>query len=347
MPLPLAAMGIGAGIGAIGGLFKSGPKMDMTGRNTSSDAMNAYKNLVAQGPGAADVSTAFGASKDYAQMLNNTASSGLYDMSAGNRLAEQQFAGQRQSLAQSLQDQMAVANRAASAAGRSSNDPILRARLGAEAMRATASLNSQQNSAAMNLGRQATMDRLDLSGQRVNVLQGLAQQAFSGQQTLFNMGGALQQMDSGAAQYEQSRGGGIKGALTGAITGAGAGMQFAQGFANIDNANRLTDAVIAGPQTQALNGFKMGPNVSMESLVGAGARGIGQGAAQAAMNPYFNPANFAQMGPSPAAVTMGPVQHLPASSFPASGWKTGALEYGTPTSGWGMFDFLRPGNARR
>jgi hypothetical protein len=239
--MPVAAA-IGAGIGAIGGALKSGPDANMYGRNEAGKTYEAYKNLVGKGPGGADVTASVDATRGFANTLNNVASNGLYDQAAGNRLAEQQFAGQRQALAQSIQDQMAVANRAASSAGRSTNDPILRARLGAEAMRQSAAMNAQQSSAAMDLGRQSTMDMLSLQGQRVNTLQGLAEQAFAGQQNLFGMGQNLFGMDMGAAQYENSRGGGLKGAITGGITGAGAGLQLATGFSNIANAGKLATA---------------------------------------------------------------------------------------------------------
>lgn len=219
-----------AAMGAIGGAMKSGPDANTYGRQEAGSAYDAYKNLVGKGPGEQDVTNSYNATRDYSTVVGNLANTGLYNSSEGNRLAEMQFAPQRQALAQSLQDQMAQANRAASAAGRSSNDPILRARLGAEQMRQSASLSAAQSSAAMDLGRQSTMDMLAMRGQQVNTLQGLASQAFSNQQNLFNMGSQIQQMDMGNAQYEQSRGGGWKGGLTGAITGAGAGMQMMTGF---------------------------------------------------------------------------------------------------------------------
>jgi hypothetical protein len=293
MALPLLAAGAGALLGGIGGLFKSGPDMNMFGRNASVDAFNAYKNLAANGPGAKDVTAAYDSAQDYSKLLGNVASNGLYDSAAGNRLAEQQFAPQRQALAQSLQDQMAQANRAASAAGRSTNDPILRARLGAEAMRQTASLSSQQSSAAMDLGRQSTLDMLNTRGQQTNLLQSLAQEAFSNQNTLFGMGSNIQQMDSNQAQYENSRGGGLKGAITGAITGAGAGLQMAQGFANIDNAGKIADSTASF--NKALPGIltnmsKMGANMTGPSPASVPM----QMAPSPSMSPYFNPMNFAQ-----------------------------------------------------
>lgn len=117
-------------------------------------------------------------------------------------------------------------------------------------MRETAGLQAQQQAAAMDLGRQSTLDMLSLQGQRVNTLGNLSAQAFANQSNLFNMNQNLFNMDLSAAGYENSRGGGLKGAISGALTGAGAGLQFATGLGNITNAKNLTDA-----QVNATNAF--------------------------------------------------------------------------------------------
>ncbi len=316
MSFAVVAVAGGAGLGALAGSIKSGSAANMYGRGESQKAYDAYKNLVGAGPGQQDVTNSVNANRDYSTVLGNLANTGLYNSSEGNRLAEMQFAPQRQALAQSLQDQMATANRAASAAGRSSNDPILRARLGAEAMRQTATLNSAQYSASMDLGRQSTVDMLGMRGQQVGVLQGMADQAFGNQSNLFNMGSQLQQMDNNAASYESSRGGGLKGAITGGISGAAAGMQMATGFSGMSNATKMTNAMTTDPQSMALNNFKMGPNMSMEQMMGAGSRGVAslpsfsQPQGPLPFNPqYFNPINFqggqTMFGPTSLPQRMG------------------------------------------
>lgn len=262
--MPVIAMGAGALLGGLGGLLSGGPELSAYGQQAqgySQDAMNAYRNLVAQGPGAQDVQASLGASRDYASRLQGIASSGqgLYDMSAGQRLAELQYAPQRQALMQSLQDQMAVANRRASAAGRGSNDPILQARLGAQAMRQTGELNAQQLASSMELGRQFTADSLNLQGQQVNVLGGLSQQAYGNQMNMFTMANQayqteMQRRDSDA----KNAGGGFMGFLTGALGGASAGLNLAQGIGGMNNA-----ASVAGAQTNALNTWaKVAPQMA-------------------------------------------------------------------------------------
>lgn len=243
--LPTVPMAIGAGLGAIGGLIKRGPKISLSHQGQqalgiSMDAMNAYRNLTSSGPGASDVTAALNATRGYADQLNNISSrsEGLYDMARGNQLAAQAFGAQRMALNQSFQDQMQQANRAASAAGRSSNDPILRARMLQEQSRQQAMLSAQQSAAAVDFGRQATTDMLTLQGQRVDALSGLSQQAFGNQQNLFNMGNQVYQNEWNramqTAQYEQSRGGGLSGAITGLTGGLAAGFNVAQGMQNSD-----------------------------------------------------------------------------------------------------------------
>lgn len=256
MPMFMAA---GALAGGIGGAIKKGPKMQLSalgqeGQASSLAALQAYRNLVGVGPNATDVSASLDASRGFANQLNNISSSGLYDMAAGNRLAQQQFGGQRQAMEQQFQDQMTQANRSAAMSGRSSNDPILRARLAQEQSRQSAMLNAQQSSAAVDLGRQSTTDMLGLQGQRVGLLQGLSDQAFGNQQNLFGMGSSALQQDFGrqlaSAQYEQSRGGGIGGALTGMAAGAGAGAQMGQGMNAMSNQSAWTNAGIQQMQQQ-------------------------------------------------------------------------------------------------
>jgi hypothetical protein len=289
MAFAAVAIGGGAAIGALGGFLSKGPDLSAAGQQAngySQDSLNAYRNLVQSGPGAEDVGNATAASRSYAQSLNNASSTGLYNSTRGAQLAEQQFAPQRQALAQAMQDQISQANRAASSAGRSSNDPILRARLGAEAMRQTASLSAQQNSAAMDLGRQSTIDSLSLQGQQVNTLQGLSQQAFSNQGNLFNM--SQTQLQSQLALRDSDKrngGGGWLGALTGALAGAGAGAQMASGFGGAGGA-----AGAAGGAKVASASSSVGPS----QIFGA-ASGVANNltAPAPANQAYFNPSNFA------------------------------------------------------
>lgn len=198
-----------------------------------SNSLNAYNNLVQGGPNASDVTNATNASKGYASALQNASQTGGFNMSMGNQLAQQQFAGQRSSMEQSFQDQLAQANRAASLSGRSSNDPILRARLAQDQTRQQAQLSANQSSAAMGLGLQYTQNSLGLQGQQVGVLQGLSNQAFSNQSNLFQMstGAYNNSYDKSmtSLSYENSRGGGSQGMMQGMMQGMGAGSAMGGG----------------------------------------------------------------------------------------------------------------------
>lgn len=264
-----ASIGGMAALGAIGGALKKGPNIQQSAlsaqaQEDSLNALNAYRNLAAVGPGASDVSAATNTSRQYAQTLGNFAQNGLYNQQQGNLLAEQQFAGQRTALEQTFQDQLQSANRQAAISGRGANDPILRARLAVEQSRQSSLLNANQSSAAMNLGRQFSLDQIAVGGQQVNTLNSLANQAYANQQNLFQMGQtalagernyALQ-----SAGYEAQRGGGLLGGLTGAISGASAGLNMAGGIssliggqqlrtAQIDNLNAQTGVLQSAPQS--------------------------------------------------------------------------------------------------
>jgi hypothetical protein len=197
-------------------------------------------------------------------------------------------------------------------------------------MRQGASLSAQQSAAAMDLGRQSTLDSLSLGGQRVNMLQGLADQAFAGQQNMFNMGQNLFNMDLGAAGYEQGRGGGLKGAITGAITGAGAGLQFAQGFGAINNAKALTDSTVT--LNKAMPGImqnmaKTSANMTMQQQPMSP---MSIPSADLFQMPYSNAVGYMQPGvPYATGVSNGlqagtpnPYPGMPAGFDPNSRWNT-------------------------
>ena len=240
------ALGGGALLGAIGGGIKKGPDytsigVDPRSSQYANDALMRFQQYAAAGPGQQDVTAATEAGRGFASTLQGFANNGLFNMQQGRALAEQQFAGQRTALGQTFQDQLAQANRQAAISGRGGNDPILKARLAVEQSRQSAQLNADQQAAAVNLGRQSSLDTIGLLSQRYGALQGLSQQAFGNQQNLFGMASQQRGLDLqqrgqdiqqslGAAQYEASRGGGLQGALTGGISGLSAGITAAGGL---------------------------------------------------------------------------------------------------------------------
>jgi hypothetical protein len=229
---------IGGVAGAAMGAGQKGQDLDHTGvlgigANRTHAALSAYQNLVNAGPGASDVGNSLTASRNYGSALLNASQTGGFNMQQGNQLAAQQYAGQRTSMEQSFQDQLAQANRAASLSGRSSNDPILRARLAQDQTRQQAQLMSNQSSAAIGLGLQYTQNSLGLQGQQVGVLQGLSNQAFTNGSNMYQMASAGYQQDFNnaltATGYENSRGGGAQGMMSGAMSGAAAGSGMGMG----------------------------------------------------------------------------------------------------------------------
>lgn len=238
--MPYAAAG-GAVLGGIAGAMSSGDlgpmsQLGVNAQQYSTDALNGYASLAAAGPGIGDYTKGIQSQRDLASTYGNLASSasGMYNFGAGNQLANQAFAGQREALQQSFAQQLQQANNAASRAGRSSNDPILRARLAQAQTQQSAQLAANQSSAAVGFARQSVADQLSGLGQQTQLLAGLGNQALSNQSNLFNMSqGALQnERNYGlqVAQNERAAGGGLKGAITGALGGASAGLQAAQGF---------------------------------------------------------------------------------------------------------------------
>lgn len=324
--MPLISVGVGAGLGALGGMLKKGPDIKFSaegqaGVKASAGALSAYQNLTNKGPGEQDVMASLGASRDYANTLQNIASSnqGMYDMQRGNMLAAQQFGGQRNAMNQAFQDQMMQANRAASSAGRSSNDPILRARLAQDQTRQMAQMQADQSAAAMNLGRQSTTDMLSLQGSRVNTLAGLSQQAFGNQQNVFGMGQQLSQSEwsraLGKASYEQSQGGGFLGGLTGAMGGAAAGLNMAQGMGQMSNQSKLIGQM--GQQ----NGLQV---MSASANTLAAANGIGSMAGMSGRSPAavqnLAPQTPAYQNPSQSIFSMYPPPQAAPQAAPSAGF---------------------------
>lgn len=272
---PAAAIAAPALLGAIGGAISSGPTLDQTGTNNMNSAYGAYSNLVSAGATQGDVSNAATAQRtlaaDYGKYSANPMS--MFDFAGGAQLANQQFTAQRQQLATSLQQQTNQAQQAAASAGRSVYDPILQSRLQGQAMSGTAALNAQQQTASLNYAQQLGQQKIGMEQNQVNTLQGLANQAFSGQQSLFGMGQQQQTNAMSNAQYQMSQGGGIKGALTGLAGGAGAGMQMAGGMAQMGASNAMQgyfNQMSQGPQSNALSSMSFGGPGSMSMAGGGG-----------------------------------------------------------------------------
>lgn len=237
------AVGGSAALGALGGALKSGPDLNTSGLGNMTSAYNAYSNLVGQGANGSDVANATTAQRNLAQTYQNDSNNpmSMYNFAAGNQIASQQFGAQRQQLAQTMQSQISQAQQSAASAGRSVYDPVLQSRLAGQAMTMNAGLNAQQQSAAVGYAGQIGQQQLQNQVNSTNTLTGLANTAFSGQQNLFQMGQGIQGSNNQIAQYQQSQGGGLKGALTGLAGGMGAGASMAGGISQMQSAGAMSN----------------------------------------------------------------------------------------------------------
>lgn len=197
-------------------------------------ALNSFASMAAQAGTAQDVAAGAQSQRDLGAILKQYQNGGMYDMAAGKTLSNQVFGTQRQALQMAFQDQMAQANKAAALAGRSSNDPILRAKLAQEHMRQSMALEQSQAQATLDFARQSVTDTIGLAGQRASVLSGLGAQAMGAQNSLFSMAQNALQSERALSwqeqQFQATKGGGFMGALSGAMQGAAAGMAMAQGM---------------------------------------------------------------------------------------------------------------------
>jgi hypothetical protein len=257
---PAVAIGAGAVLGGIGGAFGKNDSVQTASGINIADAgtrelgaqravdnsFSQLQGMVNAGPGQQDVSNAYGATTDFASALQKAGQEGGLnptgsDITRSNNLASSLFGQQRVGLQQMFDEQMRQANAQAGISGRDPNDPVLRMKLAQMQMQQGGQLDASQNAMAQQLAFQMPQQRLQMMGQRADVLGGLASQAMANRQAIASMGDSIMQGERNfrlqtashwGSQTSQS-GGGIGGAITGALGGAGAGMSAAGGFANM------------------------------------------------------------------------------------------------------------------
>lgn len=284
MPLPALPL-IGAGLGALGGLFGSKstqttkPILDPASalENSATAGIgtdyNIFRTMVDKGAGAGDVASATGAQRSLADMLKAYSAEGGtnpsdFDISNSNQLAQRLFGAQRLGLQHSFEDQRIQANNQAALMGRAGNDPILAAKLAREQTRQAGMLDAQQGAWATDYAMQQPMQRLNFAGQHANILGGLATQAMANRQALMSMGQSIQnnernfRLQTAERETSQSSGGGIGGMISGAIGGAGAGMSAMNSFQGMNNqtnmANAFSKAMSRGPAPISNYGYGNG-----------------------------------------------------------------------------------------
>jgi hypothetical protein len=255
------ASGLGtAGIGALAGATAPTAQLNTSGLDSvigrlgqfgqTSQGMaqmqNAFSNYqsVAGGPFA---DQAFSAQNGLAGLYSQYQQTGGLptgtDLQASNQFATQQFQPQRVAMQQAFEDQIRQANQQAALAGRSQNDPILRAKLAQEQTRQMQQLEAQQGALAGQTAFGLSDRRLQYAEGRANVLTGQLQQRLGMAQNIFGFGQQLQQAELAPLQlqgqleaakldpqakigmYNAAEGGSFSNALKGGIAGLGAGMK--------------------------------------------------------------------------------------------------------------------------
>lgn len=295
----------------------------VTGRESlgtagSDKAYSELRGLTAAGANARDVQNAAGGQRDLASMLQQMSASGglpnAQDISTAGGFANQIFQARQVGLDQSFTQQNTEAERLAARLGRPVNDPIIQAKLRTGYMQQQDSLNAEKTGYGAQMALSLPGQRLAYAGQRSDVMNNLASQAFSNRAALLAQGSQLandernfrvQTATRGGTQNSTS-GGGIGGAIDGALGGLAGGV----GIAN-------------------MMGAKWGGGGGLPSPGGVGplanADGSGFSAAQG-YGPMANPNSSSFFGNAP--------------SNPFSGGSTrslGTVTTGNPTFGPGTY----------
>jgi hypothetical protein len=271
-------------------------------RQGSSAVGGAFGQLQAfanAGPGQQDVSNSVNASRDLATLLQQMQASGgmpgQEDVNTANTTAANLFQARQLQLQQAFGDQTTQANRQAALMGRSTNDPILRAKLAQEQTRQQALLGAEQGAAAQQLALQLPGQRLQYASSRAEVLGGLAQQAMANRQAILALGSGIQEqertwrLNTGTRWGTQESGGGLKGAVSGGLAALGAGMSAAGSLMGMGG---------FGGAGGGLGGGLSMPSLGQSAGIGQGARNFSLlGGAQLASSPSF-------AAPAPAAPSL-------------------------------------------
>ncbi len=273
--MPFVVAGAGALLGGIaGGSSKTQTQNTVSGVNltpdsalqkqstqTLSDQLAALTNLTNAGPGQQAVTNSLSATNSLAEMLKSFSQSGGVP-TAGNVASANQYANSI--FAPQFQQQNQQNAQLEASLGRSTNDPILQAKL------ATQQANTQGSFAAQ-YAQQIPINQLNFAQQLAGVQGNLASQAFSNRQALAQMGsGILQNQQNyqlATSQHygneTQTSGGGIAGAIGGALGGAGAflgvGQQLGLGGSSAGGgASALGQSPQLGSQFSAQPSYSLG-----------------------------------------------------------------------------------------
>ena len=289
MPLPLLLPIAGAVLGGIAGAAGSKQSISLPGNTAlgrqaygaARSGLSGLQGLIGQGPGARDVRSATGASRDLAAMLQQLSQTGgipgMEDLATSQQFAGDVFRPQQVALQQSFKDQLTSANRQAAISGRDLNDPILRAQLAQQQTQQQALLGAEQGSFAAQFAQNLPLQRLGFAGQRADVLGQLSGQAMQNQMSLAGLGSNLlgQERNFRLAQATKTTGGGLGGAISGALGGLGAGASLAGGLGGLSS---LFGGAASGGAAAAGAAGGAGANIaSSAGFSGGGGQSFGAG----------------------------------------------------------------------
>ena len=251
-----AAGGIAGALGGVGGSqtgttrqLAGESQSEAYGRATSMGALGQMGDLTNAGAGTQDVTAATGAQRDLAGTLQQYSQQGgnmptQQDIQQQNTLAQSLYAGRRQAITGNFAEQQQNFAQQAATQGRNPLDPVFRNKLMQEQTKQLGQLGAEQGSFATQQAMEQPGQRLQFMQGRAQILGGLASQAMSNRQALFNMGNKLQEQGMGlrektaGTQVNQGQQGGIGGAMAGIGMGAGIG----QAIGGIAQANPFTGA---------------------------------------------------------------------------------------------------------
>lgn len=253
--ISLATAGLGA-VGAAAGKPSSSSQtrdlmpasaLEQQGGAAAGAGLDQFGQMVGAGPGQTDVTAGSQSSRDLASMLQKYSQGGNVptqgDINTGNQFASREFQAQRVGIQQNFTDAQQQYAQQAALQGRNTLDPVFRNKQNVENQRQLQMLGAQQGQAANQFAMQQPEQRLNYAGQRANVLGGLASQAMSNRQALFNMGNQLQtgqqnfRVNAAGGSTRSSQGGGAGAGFAGALAGAGAGLGLANQFNTMNKAN--------------------------------------------------------------------------------------------------------------
>lgn len=168
-------------------LFVDPPtQLERLGRGTQSNQLASLRNILTRG------NTNFDAALDLLSRFSETGGvPGRRDIDLAQRFAEDIFAPQQVAFEQELEEGRIATGRQAALLGRSTDDPILNAKLAIESARARGRLEAAEGSFASQFALNLPQRRLGFVLQRANIGENIRNQNIRNRLALFGLGSSL------------------------------------------------------------------------------------------------------------------------------------------------------------